>query len=730
MAHKWQFFRAGGVDQVSIRSATDLLGLRDLDQKLWVALAMPTRDVDIDPATLDLLDADKDGRVRAPDILAAIDFIEATWVDPGEVLRSETSVALTAILAPSVQKAARRILADAGMSAAGAVGIEEVTAARKGLAATRFNGDGVVTVTSAEDDDTRKVIEEVIAAVGSVPDRSGAPGIDQEKIDAFFKAIDELHAWAEKGQAAELRPLGDATAAAAEALAAVADKLADYFARCRLAAFDPRAVAGLNGQEADFAALGAQTLSGTVEDMAKLPLARVEAGRPLPLGAGLNPAWADRIGAFAAKVVEPVLGKRDVLREEDHAAITAKLAAHAAWAAARPTHAAGALPADRIAALATGPARTTLAALIAQDKELADEYDAIAAVEKMVRFQRDFARILRNFVNFAGFYSERDAVFQAGTLYVDGRACRLCVPVADVAKHGTLAGLSGAYLAYCDLVRGTEKRTIAAAITNGDGDHVIVGRNGVFYDRAGKDWDATVTKIVANPISVREAFWAPYKKLARMVEDQATKRAAAADAAAGARVEGAAAKIAHADKTAEVPPKSDAAKPEPKKVDVGTVAAIGVAVGGIGAMVVGILAMIVGLGWWMPLGVLALLLLVSGPSMALAWMKLRQRNLGPILDANGWAINGRSRDNVAFGAALTTLAVLPPGSKRLLDDPYADRRRPWRLYTFLALLLLLAGSWYVGSVDRYLPHAAKSTTVLGKHAPAAKAPPAEAAPAP
>src|SRR5206468_3660144 len=102
--------------------------------------------------------------------------------------------------------------------------------------------------------------------------------------------------------------------------------------------------------------------------------------------------------------------------------------------------------------------------------------------------------------------------------YLDGRAFRLVVPVADAAKHGTLASMACTYLAYCDLARGAEKRQIAVAVTNGDADNIFVGRNGVFYDRAGADWDATVTKIVANPISIREAFWTPYKKFIRLVD--------------------------------------------------------------------------------------------------------------------------------------------------------------------------------------------------------------------
>jgi hypothetical protein len=238
---------------------------------------------------------------------------------------------------------------------------------------------------------------------------------------------------------------------------------------------------------------------------------------------------------------------------------------------------------------------------------------------------------------------------------------------------------------------------------------------------------------------VRDAFWAPYKKLVKAIEDNVTKRAQAADAAASAKMEDAGKTIAHGDTAAHAagsaaataavvrPPPAPAPapagdKPPPKKIDLGTVAAIGVAIGGIGTLVGALLGTMFGLGKWLPLGIIALLLMISGPSMLLAWLKLRRRNLGPILDANGWAINGRARINVSFGAAMTELAAIPAGAKRSLSDPFADKTPPWRLYIATAVVLVLAGTWYVGRLDSYLPQSIRSVTVLGEYAPAYKAP--------
>ena len=694
MAHTWHFFRAGGVDQVAIRTGADLLALAELDQKLWVALAMPTRDVAIDPATMDLLDDDHDRRVRIPDILDAVAWIGATWKNPDDLLKSSDTVALASIKDPQIASAARRILTDLGTGDATGISLAQVTDVVKAFADTKLNGDGVIIPDSATDADTQQAIEEAMAAVGTTTDRSGKPGIDQTRADAFFASIDEAAAWHQAG--ANAATMGPASSAAADALAAIKAKLDDYFARTALVAFDANALPGMNGQDADFTAMSGAALTSGSEAIARLPLSTIQAGKSLPLRTGVNPAWA---AALAASILD-------------------KLAAFVTWRAAKPDTAVAKLDEVRITALASGPARAAITALIAADHALERDYLAIAAVEKLCRFQRDFGRIIRNFVNFSDFYSKRDGVFQAGTLYLDGRAFNLTVPVSDAGKHGALAGRSAAYLAYCDLERaGAPPRTIAAALTNGDADNIFVGRNGLFYDRDGVDWDATVSKIVSNPISVREAFYSPYKKLVRIIEDTINKRATDADTKSATRLDGAARTIATVDVTKPVDPAAPAATPTRRGFDVGMIAVISLAIGAVIGALGGLLAVMVGLGVWAPFAVAGVLLAISGPSMLLAWMKLRQRNLGPILDANGWAVNSRARVNVSFGRTLTELAVLPKGATRSVVDPFADRRSPWKLYLTIVIVLVLAGSWYAGKLDRLLPRSINSVKVLGKHAP-------------
>jgi hypothetical protein len=82
----------------------------------------------------------------------------------------------------------------------------------------------------------------------------------------------------------------------------------------------------------------------------------------------------------------------------------------------------------RVRELLTGKAKETITALIARDQALQPESNAIAVVDKLIRYHRDLYKLVNNFVSFRDFYSRRDkAIFQAGTLYLDQRSCELCL---------------------------------------------------------------------------------------------------------------------------------------------------------------------------------------------------------------------------------------------------------------------------------------------------------------
>lgn len=715
--HRWTFFRAGGFDQVRLSSGKDLLALERLDQKLWVTLSCPTGGLEFDGRTLEMIDRDGDGRIRVPEILEAVKWTGSVLRDPDDLLRGSSSLPLSAIddgspEGKTILNSARQILISMGKADAAEISVDDMIHAVEIMAQTRFNGDGIVPVDAAEDEAAAKLIAEIIDCLGSEEDRSGKPGVSQEKLEQFFEEARAFSEWWKEaeGHAGAVLPPGDATFSAVAALKTVRDKVEDYFTRCRLAAFDARALGAINGREEEYLAIAGKTLSPSLEDLSDFPLARVEAGKALPLKEGVNPAWMAAVEAFDTQVVRPLLGERAVLTEPDWGKIRAAFSPYDDWLSRKAGGAVEKLGIGRIREILAGSSKEAVSGLIARDRALESEFGSITSVERLVRCHRDLFTLLNNFVSFGDFYTRRNkAIFQAGTLYLDGRSCELCVRVDDMDRHSTLASLSRIYLAYCDCVRkgGTERMTIAAAFTGGDSDYLLVGRNGVFYDRKGQDWDATIVKVVDNPISIRQAFWSPYKQLARMIGRQLNKLAAARDKA---MMEKAATGIAETGRKVAAGGTAAAPAPAPP-FDVakfaGIFAAIGLAVGFIGTAIVSVATGFFKLTWWQMLIVLAvIMLIISTPSVILAWLKLRQRTLGPLLDANGWAVNARVRINVTFGGSLTKVAALPEGAVRSLEDPFADKKRRWpkvliMLIAVIALLYVLFGrgvlyQWFSG----------------------------------
>jgi hypothetical protein len=703
-AHTWNFFRAGGFDQVQLDSGADLLALRELDQKLWVALSCPTRGVEFDTRTLDMIDSDADAHVRANEVLEAIAWAGGLLKDPDLLVQGLDTLSLGDIDDSSAEgrhilASAHHILKSLGKASASAITLADMADIEKIVTALEFNGDGVITAKQVVETGLSSTIEDAIKCCGSVADVSGEKGINQGISDQFFGELTAYATWYDKGTGDNaILFLGDQTASAATAFYTVCDKVEDYFTRCNLAAYDARSAEPLSRSASDYQEFAGQSLSAQSATIAGFPLAIIEAGKSLPLTAGLNPAWQSKIAALRDQIIIPLLGKKDSLTAQEWGTICDKFSAYAAWQSDKPANSVEQLGIARIQAILASTHQEDIKVLITKDMAVAEEVQAIRSVEKLLRYNRDLFKLVNNFVSFRNFYTGKDkAIFQVGTLFLDGRSCELCVKVEDVGKHAGYANASGVCLIYCECTRneGKNKMTIAAAFTAGDSDFLMVGRNGVFYDRKGQDWDATVVRIIDHPISIRQAFWSPYKKLSKMISDQLQKFAASKSEAVDSKLQGTA--IEHGKAIAAPAP----ATPKPP-FDVGKFAgifaAIGLAIGAIGGILTAIVGGVLSLKiWQMPLALVGLMLMISGPAMILAWFKLKNRNLAPILDANGWAINARAKINIPFGTSLTGLASLPAGAHRSLVDPFAEKKSMWPYY-LLVLVLLLAGVglWYAG----------------------------------
>ena len=672
--YPWQFRSVGGVVRVVIEKGEDLAHLGELDQKYWTVLSCPTQGLEFDQATLALLDTDADGKIRVPEVVAAADWLTAMIKDKDSILEGPRTLPLAAIntgieKGRNLYDSARRILSCLGLKKED-LSLEDIEDPTKIFAGAKFTGDGVITATSADSEDLKKLIADIISTMGPTEDRSGEPGVTAEQIEAFYAAAKAYSDW----QDAKALPFGESTPAALAAVKAVEDKVKDFFLRCKLIAFDSDVAQSVDVSAEKVGAIAAGDLSASMDEIAACPVARPSARGLLPFAA-VNPAW--KAAMDSVKALVPDFADKDEVSEAEWDEAVAKLAPYVAWTEAKAGAEVEPLGPDAVKSVLAADQKQALLDIVAADKAVEGETAAIDNVCKLVRYYCNFSKLLNNYLVMSDFYTrdpERLAVFECGKLYVDGRCCELCIPVENMGAHADMASLSGMFLIYCTCTSKVKAATknIVAVLTAGSVRDLRPGKNGIFYDRDGQDWDAVITSVVDNPISIAQAFWGPYRKLGKFVSDKIDKTAADKDAAATSDL------LAKADGGAKQP--FDIAKFS------GIFAAVGLAVGALGAGLGLIISAVKGLAWWKYLVIIAvIMLIISGPACFIAWRKLRKRNLGPVLNANGWAVNSSILVNDKFGKTLTSVAKYPNFTK---GDPYATPA--WKKWLFSILAALVA----------------------------------------
>ena len=685
--YPWAFASVGGSVRVKIRNGEDIRHLGELDRKMWTVLSCPVNNLEFDEKCLKFIDVDNDGKIRVDEVIATANWLTGILKNPDILLEEKDSLQLEDFNAEDpvgarLQASARQILNNLGLKKE-SIGLEDTSDNVKIFADTQFNGDGVITPASAADEATAKLIE-TIAGLCSTMDRSGVPGITAEQIEAFYAACADYAEW-QKACTKEVLPFGDKTAEALAAVKALEEKMADYFMRCKLISFDAATAPAVDVSVEKIAAIEGNLASAS-DEIALQPLAKPVVDGVLSLNS-VNPAWKGAVDAM----VELVGWKKDRITEGEWADVLAQFTPDAAWLGDKKGAEVEGLGLECVQTILKEDKKAALLELIEKDK--AEEANALSIeeVDKVLHLQKNFYRFLNKYVVLADFYDPKQkAMFQAGRLYIDQRSTDLCVKVDGPSPE--ISSLSGMYILYCACT--SEKLgksfNIAAVLTDGDVDGLREGKNAVFYDRDGNDYTARVIAIVDNPISVRQAFWSPYKKVGRMISDKIDKSAAEkneksltdltakADTATSAKLEG---------------DGKEAAKAATSSFDIakfaGIFAAIGMAIGFIGQFLVAVVQGAAALKFWQLLLVIAgILLLISGPSMFIAWRKLRKRDLGPVLNANGWAINAKSLVNVRFGKTLTSLANFP---RLTAVDPAARKRAFWKWFCWVIICLAIVG---------------------------------------
>lgn len=627
--YKWTYCSLGGVTRVNITSGADIAHLAELDQKMWTVLSCPVKGLELDERTLDLIDYDRDGKIRVDEIITASQWLCKVLNNPDKILLGQDFIELD-----------------------------------------DFNTD------NEEGALLRESAIKVIHLMGS--DKNS---ISLSELNSFLEHYDEDCKKALEDSLSELSlevsPYGANSDDAVAAVNAIKDKVADFFMRCKFIQFHSDSTSALDVNAEKVAAISEKNLATCVEEISTYPISRPNADCLLPINEGINPAWQVAFGKVKTLVLDVDYPGKDSISETEWNACVSKCDSYV-----------------------SSKTEKTTEINEEQSAKVNDGHDAIKPLERLLHLNRDFYTLLRNYVMMSDFYDRsKDAIFQAGKLYIDSRCLNLCMRVTDSAKHLNDSRISGMFLIYCTCSSRVKNATmnIVAVLTDGDLDNLRVGKNAVFYDRSGQDWDAVVTHILDNPISIRQAFWSPYKKIGDFITEKVNKSAAEKEAK---QMEEMTAKADGVSLSAE---KKEGQKKQAFDIAkfAGIFAAIGMAIGFITSALTGLLTTFFKNPISMALFVILILLCTSGPSMFIAWNKLRKRNLGPVLNANGWAVNAKIVVNTRFGATLTELASYP---KIVLEDPFAEKKMPKWLRWIISILVCAVAIFLIMYFNNFFGH--------------------------
>lgn len=700
--------RYGGSLQVSIPSFEVLVEAVHIPETQWLATACPIEGLTCDRRFLEYLDTDKNGRIRVMEVRQAVRFT-AEQLRSFQGADAGSDVLVLDMLsdgAVRARDAAGLLLDTLKAEERTRISLEQVRASDRALREAGHNGDGIVAPAFLPAA-LQPLAFRLMGAFPEVKNRAGLPGVDLPTLQRFREERRALLALL--AERASVLVWGAPSVERARRLQEVRPLLDTYFLQCRLIAAQPEAVTSLklDGGRVQGALGDLQALSRVVSE---LPVAPPEPGGLLRWSRMYRGPAFEKLDAFRRDVAVPVSNDQATLSDASWREMSARADAILAWQArleASPLR-------DWEDVLAT-ISEADLDALEAKSREDLGRKDTLGAVEdleRLILYQRWLLTFANNFISMPDLYqTKRRVLVERGTLILGGRRYRLSVLVKDRAAHSSLTNQGTTCTLYVQVIarEGGESYEVAVPVTRGRSTELSVGKRGVFYDLEQREYDAVVTQIIRQPVSLWESMTMPFERIGRFISSKIEGMAAAGEQSLDESLEKSYTHGTGVAASAAATPAAAASAPAPAAAPVGGpggfIAATGIAFAAVGSSLAFIVSQVRSLTVF---DVLTALIIAAAvvmlPSGLLGWLKLRRRNLALLLEGSGWALNDRliltrdlamlitRRPRLPRSATVDRADMLRSALVTVHEDDESEPRS-WGLGFFILLAVLAALLW-------------------------------------
>lgn len=691
---RFRFKRFGAFPHLVIDSAETLRLATRLDPAHWLALSAPTRGVRSDPRFLELLDTNGEGIITHADVTTALAWFFSVFRS-FEGLESGSSAINPDYFdagnadGQRIRNTLNKIRQRESLVADSPIPLSAIQKSRREIMVQPMSSRGVVLPEAAEDPDIERMLNLAVSITGGVPHPSGRPGIDALALEQFTNQVRDYTVW-KTAASDDVYPLGENTEDAYHRHRKLIEKIDHFFALCNAAVFDERVQAKTYFDDTTLGELKDSSSSQIKDRLMNAPLALPNPRGVLRLD-DANLYYRRELENFRKTVVQPLIG--DVGKEitfEQWMQIRDKLEPYEQWLTGRPQSAGALANVEAVERFIEPICIERVMRLLDSGSEEALEIEDIDLAERAALYQAHLLEFTNNFVSFPNLYHRKNrALFEMGSLIMDGRYFNLAVQVEDRGRHATVARNSGMYLMYMAVHEqpGQTKYEVAVPVTSGGKGNIAVGKHGIFVDLSGEEYDAEVIEVIENPVSFREALGAPFRRLGRLLSGKI--EAATSEAQGNLDREF----IGHLSRTQAQPAAATtSAGVSPQTPQNGSrslsrgglLLGGGVAIAAIGSALAYIINTLARLQWYeILIGLAAAAGAVLFPVAILIFVKLKHRDISAVVEASGWAMNGRMRLTRALSRSFTVRPAYPKGSK-------GTRSLARKLWVVAAAVLLLA----------------------------------------
>ena len=670
MQKKFKMVNYGESYQLSIASLDDLKAIDNTHEAFWVATNAPTDKLNCPQEFIDILDRNNKGRILSSDLKKSVSYLLKN-------LKSNTSLGVDSIALDDLSKEGQELFAD---------GMREILknlekGENENLSLTDLNreaeivgnglsnGDGVIPPGKKLSKELQEFIQTIILVTGGTKDINGKDGVNSQQLQSFITQVTDAALWrSEEIQNSSLKPFGENTSSIYGALNSIKKEIEEYFQLCKLLNFN-------NSFERDIDPLSCpadvyDSRENIEKYLSQNPIAKPREDLVLDFNAKLNPYFAPKLKYFQ----QTLDSSTESLTYEEWQLLLNKIAPYEAWQSREIDSSLARMDLEKLQSFVESPLRDDLKKLLDQDSALAQKLNKRHEIKELILLRQNLLTFCNNFVSFPHLYDpQKRALFEAGSLTIDGRIFNFNIPVKDVKQHSAMAERSGIFLIYLEVSCTPNDKNffICTPITSRRIGLLGVGKRGVFLDLEGKEWDARIVKVVENPVSLTEAALAPFKKLSKILFGAVDKISSGTEKQLEKQFTDATSKLqknVNSSLSEQTATATKAAAPTGTKTR--EILLTGsVTFAALGSSFAYISNTFAKLEWEQGLAALAIgLLIITLPVLLVASVKLHRRNISSILEASGWAINARMR----LTRKLARILAPRPTSRNPVDKSNKD----------------------------------------------------------